>query len=117
MTMTDEPTGNKERRRGPNPSPRFDFAPFERQFTLKYGVDPIVLEQEYNPKLADREQTDGRIGWHVRRDRYSIYRYRHEGLTLRAADEFASFLDMHPVMIWPEFVEIVEYSIEEDDDV
>lgn len=87
-------------RHGPAPQPRFSFLEIERHL---YGSDIL-----YRESIAHGFQDDVVVSASYLADRLdvsrgTIHRWRREGVPCRAADRAAITLDVHPVVLWPDY--------------
>jgi hypothetical protein len=84
----------------PRITQRFEFRSFERFIQLHYEDTNVLRSQQ----KGDGEIADGFIaelvGKHVR----LVGRYRADGVSHRIADELCCAIDIHPALIWPEWV-------------
>lgn len=78
-----------------------------RRFPVEPLIDWIVAR---NDTVHDATHEEANVCYVANRlgvDRHRIYQYRRYGLSDANADAFATRLNIHPTMIWPEYVETV----------
>jgi hypothetical protein len=75
-----------------NPPPRMPFGPIERLAVAKADIGPL---------------NDGEIAAQLGIARGNVYYYRKAGLTLNMADRLAIGMGLHPILVWPEWLDVV----------
>lgn len=84
----------------------------EPRHLRRWPFDPVVrlIEVRWRAPNAfvSHIGVDGQAARVLGIDRRAVNRWRHRGLTCRAADRVATALNLHPANLWPDWLEVVE---------